>query len=195
MLAVVPQLLWDQGSFESERALLIEAGKVAGTCARSAIPREADTEEWGNVALMPGTVNAHGHSFQNLLKGFADDRSFDSWRDDVLYPFSDKLDADGIYAGALFAFSEALLAGITTTVDFFYLHDHGNDNAERVITAAHDAGIRLVFARTFYDIDAQTRAPSRYRESRDEAAARCLELARRHATDTMVSVQPAPHSL
>lgn len=73
--------------------------------------------DWANVAVIPGTVNAHGHSFQNLLKGFADDRLFASWRDDVLYPFSQGLTVDAIYTGALFAFGEALRAGITTTVD------------------------------------------------------------------------------
>src|SRR3712207_8589665 len=53
----------------------------------------------------------------------ADDRPFDAWRDDVLYPFSERLDADAMYVGALFAFAEALLAGVTSTVDFFYIHE------------------------------------------------------------------------
>jgi 5-methylthioadenosine/S-adenosylhomocysteine deaminase len=156
---------------------------------------DANVDDWGDVALLPGTVNAHGHAFQNLFKGFADDRSFDSWRDDVLYPFSEQLDGDAIYAGALFAFAEALLAGVTTTVDFFYLHDGGNENAEHVIRAARDLGIRLVFARTFYDRDAPTDAPARYRETPQQAAERTLELAEAHENDPLVSIQPAPHSL
>lgn len=152
-------------------------------------------DEWGDVALIPGTVNAHGHAFQNLFKGFADDRTFESWRDDVLYPFSEELDGDAIYTGALFAFAEALRSGVTTTTDFFYLHDGGNDNARQVIRAAGDIGIRLVLARTFYDLDAPTTAPKRYRESVEDAAARFKELAAEFADDPLVSVQPAPHSL
>ena len=152
-------------------------------------------DDWGNVALLPGTVNAHGHAFQSLFKGFADDRPFASWRDDVLYPFSEKLSTEDIYSGALFAFAEALLAGTTTTVDFFYLNDGGNENARAVIRAAHDVGIRLVLARAFYDPDAPTAAPDRYRENADDAAARCLELARATSADSLVDVQPAPHSL
>jgi 5-methylthioadenosine/S-adenosylhomocysteine deaminase len=95
----------------------------------------------------------------------------------------------------LFAFAEALLAGVTTTVDFFYLHDGGNENAEHVIRAARDLGIRLVLARTFYDPDAPTRAPARFRESAQEAAQRTIELAAAHEGDPLISVQPAPHSL
>ncbi|CAN5667451.1 amidohydrolase [soil metagenome] len=195
MRALVSKLVWSGDSFAEDCSVLVERDRIAGVVARSSIPSGAELDDWGNVALVPGTINAHGHSFQNLLKGFADDRAFDSWRDDVLYPFSERLDGDAIYAGALFAFAEAVLAGATTTVDFFYLHDDGNDNAEHVIRAARDIGIRLVLARAFYDIDAPTRAPARYREGRDDAADRCRELAARHDGDAMVSVQPAPHSL
>jgi 5-methylthioadenosine/S-adenosylhomocysteine deaminase len=130
-----------------------------------------------------------------LLKGFADDRTFASWRDDVLYPLSGRLDRAGIYAGALFAFSEAVLAGVTTTVDFFYLHDGGNENAEAVIQAAEEVGVRLVLARALYDPDAATAAPARYREDAATSVQRLKELAESHAGDTLVSVQPAPHSL
>jgi 5-methylthioadenosine/S-adenosylhomocysteine deaminase len=181
--------------WESRGALLIEGDRIRDVVAIAAVPPGVDVEDWGNVALVPGTVNAHGHAFQNLLKGFADDRSFESWRDDVLYPFSERLDGRGIYAGALFAFAEALLAGATTTVDFFYLHDSSNDNAEQVIRAASDIGIRLVLARAFYDADAPTRAPQRYREEPEAAAARCIELSDAHGDDALIYVQPAPHSL
>lgn len=144
---------------------------------------------------MPGTINAHGHAFQNLFKGFADDRTFEDWRDAVLYPFSEELTTDDIYTGALFAFTEAVLAGVTTTVDFFYLHDAGNANAESVIEAAREVGIRLVLARAFYDEDAPTRAPARYREPTADSTRRTRELHDAYADDPLISVQPAPHSL
>jgi 5-methylthioadenosine/S-adenosylhomocysteine deaminase len=181
---------WDSG-----RALLIEGDCIDDVMAAADVPSGVAVEDWGHVAVVPGTVNAHGHGFQNLLKGFADDRSFESWRDDVLYPFSERLDGRAIYVGALFAFAEALLAGVTTTVDFFYLNNSSNDNAERVIQAAKDIGIRLVFARAFYDLDAPTRAPHRYREEPEAAAARCIELSEAHRHDGLIYVQPAPHSL
>lgn len=192
--AIRAALVWDDGVFAEDRLLVLDGDRITSISAEGA-PDGAVIEDWGDVALMPGTVNAHGHAFQNLLKGFADDRSFDSWRDDVLYPFSDRLGPDHIYAGALFAFTEALLAGVTTTVDFFYLHDQGNDNAEQVLRAADDLGIGLVFARAFYDMDAPTSAPARYRESAEDAAARCIALAQEYRGAPRISIQPAPHSL
>jgi 5-methylthioadenosine/S-adenosylhomocysteine deaminase len=193
--AVTGALVWDGTAFQAERAILIDDDVVSRVVGSKDIPEVSAVEDWGEVAILPGTVNAHGHAFQSLFKGFAADRPFASWRDDVLYPFSERLDRDAIYAGALFAFAEALLAGITTTVDFFYLHDDGNANAEAVIEAARALGIRLVFARTFYDPDAPTAAPARYREEASAAAERTRAAAERWEGDPLVSVQPAPHSL
>ena len=195
MDAIRAELVYAEGAFPRSVAVRLQGGSFEDVAAETELSDGAEIDDWGEVALVPGTVNAHGHAFQNLFKGFADDRAFGSWRDDVLYPFSERLDGDAIYAGALFAFAEALLAGVTTTVDFFYLHDGGNENAEHVIRAARDLGIRLVFARTFYDRDAPTGAPARFRETAQEAAERTLALAGDHADDPLVSVQPAPHSL
>ena len=195
MRAITAELVRGAEGFLEDSAVLLDGGEIAGIVARTDVPAGSAVEDWGRVAIVPGTVNAHGHAFQNLLKGFADDMPFDRWRDDVLYPFSERLDEEAIYVGALFAFAEALLAGATTTVDFFYLHDDGNSNATAVIRAAKDIGIRLVMARAFYDVDAPTKAPTRYRERAGDAAARCLELAREFHNDALVSVQPAPHSL
>jgi 5-methylthioadenosine/S-adenosylhomocysteine deaminase len=195
MRAIRGALAYNRGAFRGDLAVVIEGDRIVTVAPFDAVPPGARIEDWGNVALVPGTVNAHGHAFQSLFKGLGDDRNFEQWRDGILYPFSERLDGDAIYAGALFAFAEAVLAGITTTVDFFYLHDDGNDNAEQVIRAASDVGIRIVVARTFYDEDAPTAAPKRYREGVREGAERCRSLAQAHAGEAMVSVQPAPHSL
>lgn len=195
MRAITAQLVWAEGKFESDRAILVDGSLVSDVVQTASISPGIAVEDWGDVAVLPGTVNCHGHAFQNLLKGFADDLPFDRWRNDVLYPFSEGLDADAIYTGASFAFAEALAAGATTIVDFFYLHDASNDNARLVIHAARDIGIRLVFARAFYDPDALTTAPARYREPAAEALDRLLALAREFEGDDLVSIQPAPHSL
>ena len=121
-------------------------------------------------------MNTHCHTFQSLLRGLGDDLDFMGWRDRVLYPFSQRLDRAGIALGAALAFAELLLHGVTTCVDFFYLQDDGNENAEAVIEAARAVGIRLVLARTMYDWDG---APQRYRETPADAARRDARAHRR----------------
>src|SRR5262249_42072240 len=54
-------------------------------------------------ALLPGTVNAHCHTFQSLLRGLGDDLDFMGWRDRVLYPFSERLDPRGVATGSRWA--------------------------------------------------------------------------------------------
>ena len=195
MRAITASMVRQGDRFVPDLAIVLDDDSITSVVPLTELPSGMQLDDWGRVAVVPGTVNAHGHAFQNLLKGFADDRPFAEWRDKVLYPFSERLDGRAVYAGALFAFAEALLAGTTTTVDFFYLHDDSNDNAEQVIAAARALGIRLVIARAFYDPGAPTMAPARYREPAHLAADRCRALARAHTEDRWVSVQPAPHSL
>ncbi|HTO09993.1 MAG TPA: amidohydrolase [Candidatus Binatia bacterium] len=181
-------VLTPQG-WEAGRAVAITDGRIAAVQAAGA-PQRGDVAVPGR-ALLPGTVNAHCHTFQSLLRGLGDDLDFMGWRDRVLYPFSERLDRDGIALGATFAFAEMLRHGATTCVDFFYLQDSGNENAEAVIAAARAAGIRLVMARTMYDWEG---APKRYRETPVEAARRVRELIAAHRHDETCVVQPAPHS-
>src|SRR5437867_12325547 len=188
-MRLVPDLVLTEAGWQSGRVVVVEGGRVAAV---EHVHRHWPSDVMlAGKALLPGTVNAHCHTFQSLLRGLGDDLDFMGWRDRVLYPFSERLDRRGIALGAELAFAEMLLHGATTCVDFFYLQDHGNANAEAVIAAAGRAGIRLVLARAMYDWEG---APARYREPVADAAARTRELIAAHRHDPMVSVQPAPHS-
>jgi 5-methylthioadenosine/S-adenosylhomocysteine deaminase len=151
-----------------------------------------ETEDWGDVAVLPGTVNGHAHSFQTLLRGFGDDLPFAQWRDRVLYPFSERLDRRGVHAGALLDFAEMVKAGVTSVADFFYLHDGGNENAMAVVEAAGQVGIRVVLARAMYD---WTGAPTRYQETPNDSVRRFHELDAELRGNRRAFAQPAPHSL
>src|SRR5512132_470731 len=189
-MRLVADLTLVDGRFQPGLAVSIEDGRIADIGPFPPAWGDAafatDLVRLPGKALLPGTVNAHCHTFQSLLRGLGDDLDFMAWRDRVLYPYSTRLDREGIYLGAAFAFAEMLLHGATTCVDFFYLQDEGNDNAEAVIQAARDVGIRLVLARTMYDWEG---APARYRERPDEAARRTADLIARYATDPVVSVK------
>ncbi|HEY1554879.1 MAG TPA: amidohydrolase family protein [Kofleriaceae bacterium] len=149
--------------------------------------------DWSRRAVVPGTINTHNHSFQSLLRGIGDDLPFLEWRDRALYRYSPRLGPDDAATGALLAFGEMLLHGVTTVCDFYYLNAQGNAHASAVIEAARRLGIRVVLARCFYDWDG---APAAYRETIPQAVAHFEALhARYHDRERhLVSVQPAPHS-
>ena len=188
-MRLVPEIVLTPDGWRRDTAITVTDGRIAQVGAAGAA-RAGDVALPGR-ALLPGTVNAHGHTFQSLLRGLGDDLDFAGWRDRVLYPFSERLDREGIALGAAFAFAEMLRHGVTTCVDFFYLNDGGHENAEAVIAAARAVGIRLVLARTMYDWEG---APKRYRESPAEAARRVRELIAAHRHDATVDVHAAPHS-
>ncbi|HEY0987628.1 MAG TPA: amidohydrolase family protein, partial [Kofleriaceae bacterium] len=148
---------------------------------------------WPHRAMVPGTVNAHNHSFQSLLRGIGDDLPFLEWRDRALYRYSPRLGAGDMATAALFAFGEMLLHGVTTVCDFYYLNRQGNEHASATIEAARRLGIRIVLARCFYDWDG---APEAYRETIPEAVANFEALARRYQDRDrfLTAIQPAPHS-
>jgi 5-methylthioadenosine/S-adenosylhomocysteine deaminase len=188
-MILAPTWLYADGRVLTETGLAIEGGRITALVER---PQGDAVVPLPDRALIPGPINTHNHSFQSLLRGLGDDLPFLEWRERALYRYSPRLGEGGVYVGALLAFGEMLLSGVTTVCDFFYLHDGGNGNARAVIQAARDLGIRLVLARCFYDYEA---APAGYRETPAEASARFRELAQAHAGDPMVSIHAAPHSL
>ncbi|NGM82434.1 amidohydrolase [Paenibacillus sp. 7124] len=181
-------------TFRKGLALFVENGRIKEVGEQEALEAkypDIDRIDWSGKAIVPGTVNAHNHSFQSLLRGMAVDRPFLEWRDQALYKYTPLLDEEAIYTGALFAFGEMLKYGVTTVSDFFYVHNGGTATDEAVIQAAQDLGIRLVFARTMYDWDG---APVSYRETVQDAVQRTRNLAKKYQGHPMVTVHPAPHS-
>ncbi|MDH2909403.1 MAG: amidohydrolase family protein [Candidatus Eremiobacteraeota bacterium] len=183
------------GEERRELGFLVERGRFtkigdAKTLMLEAAHRGTPTRRFPEDRLLvPGFINGHSHAYQVLLRGWADDWSFDKWRSDALYRVVPQLTPDDIYWVFVFAFSEMLAAGITTVVEFFYLNGAGNDHAEAAIRAARETGIRLVFARTWMDA---AYAPDAYRETIDEARSRSEALLDRHPD---INFCVAPHSL
>ena len=195
MTLVRAELIFATDRWQRDHAFVTHGAQILAAGSREEMAErfpEHEREDWGDVAVVPGTVNGHGHSFQALLRGFGDDLTFMAWQDRVLYPFAERLDRDGIRAGALYDFAEMARAGITTAVDFFYLHDRSNDNDLIVAEAAREVGIRLVLARTMYD---WTGAPRRFQETPAEAERNFRDLHAALRGDTQVFTQPAPHSI
>jgi 5-methylthioadenosine/S-adenosylhomocysteine deaminase len=155
-------------------------------------PAGVEVEHWADRAIVPGGVNGHGHTFQALLRGFGDDLRFGDWMGGLVHPTAAGLDRAAITTGAEYDFAEMVRMGITTAVEFFYLHDEGNDNSVAVIEAARAVGLRLVLARCMFDADP---GPVRYRESAARYEQNFRELRAMTADDPMVEVHPAPHSV
>lgn len=152
---------------------------------------QAQIEDLSRFLVVPGTVNAHNHSFQSLVRGLGDDKDFFKWRDDGIYKYSLDFTPEEVYTGALLAFGEMALRGVTTVCDFFYLHNHTNASDQAVIRAAQAVGIRLTLARCMMDWQV---SPPIYRETPEEASHNFRELATLYKNHPTIKIIPAPHS-
>ena len=63
--------------------------------------------------LMPGLVNAHGHSAMTLLRGAGSGLPLDRWLNEAIFPIEDKLTPKDIETGNTWAIMEMLASGTT----------------------------------------------------------------------------------
>lgn len=171
-----------QGMEVREDAVLgVRDGTVSGLLE----PDEVDdpVDDLGEVAIVPGRVNAHSHAFQRAIRGrteyLAEGRSEDdfwSWRE-KMYRAALAFDPEDFERVARFAFLEMLRAGFTTVGEFQYVHhdrdghpyDDPNELSKRLVRAAEHVGLdatllRAAYHRSGYDADPNPRQ-RRFRES------------------------------
>src|SRR5258708_36629182 len=77
-----------EGRFRPEIAVQVDGGLITAVGPASALAPDAPVERLVGRPLVPGTLNAHNHSFQSMLRGGADDCGFLTWpaRPPYAYP-------------------------------------------------------------------------------------------------------------
>ncbi len=184
----IPDLLYTQGRFETDCALVCDAqGRVVDVT--RAVDRVAGrVVRLRGRALLPGMVNAHSHAFQRVIRGRTEHRSrassdsFWTWRE-MMYAAASRLTPEDIYDASRMAFMEMALSGITSVGEFHYIHrtpegdlyDDPNLLAKEVVRAARDAGLRIALLRTAYARSGFRTAPNeRQRRFIEPVAARFI---------------------
>ncbi len=132
--------------------------------------------------VMPGLVNAHGHSAMTLLRGAGDGLPLDRWLTEVIWPQEAHLDDEDVYWGMVLGANELLLAGVTTTCEMYVL-----DRA--VVQGALDAGLRCVVTPGILDPPGPAGG---WRAFLDRALALHAEV---EGLDGRISVGLGPHSV
>lgn len=69
--------------------------------------------------LMPGLVNAHGHSAMTLLRGAGSGLPLDRWLNEAVFPIEAKMTPQDIIAGDRWAIMEMLASGTTQVADMY----------------------------------------------------------------------------
>jgi len=95
--------------------------------------------------IMPGLINTHTHLPMVCFRGLADDLPLMDWLNNHIFPAEARfVNRDMVYAGAMLAIAEMILAGTTTFCDAYFYESS-------VARAAIDSGMRAVVSQGFID--------------------------------------------
>jgi 5-methylthioadenosine/S-adenosylhomocysteine deaminase len=101
-----------------------------------------------NAIIMPGLVNAHGHTAMTIFRGLADDLPLKQWLFEKIFPAEAKhLSPETVYWGALLGCVEMIASGTTTVSDGYFYQD-------ATVRAVHKAGLRALVAQGVIDFPA-----------------------------------------
>ncbi len=134
-----------RGEWIRDAAIVVEGGRIESVGPRGSLDIEgADVVDLGDVAVIPGLVNAHAHVAMTLLRNFGDGLPLHSWLERV-WDVEALMDEEVIYYGDVLGLAEQLRSGITSFVDFY--------NVEPMLRALEGlgVGVRAVLTLAFMD--------------------------------------------
>ena len=101
-----------------------------------------------DTVILPGLVNAHGHTAMTLFRGLADDLPLKQWLFEKIFPAEARfLTEETVYWGALLGCLEMIASGTTTVSDGYFYQD-------ATARAFHQAGLRALVAQGVIDFPA-----------------------------------------
>ena len=139
----------------------------------------AEVVDCSGRIVMPGMVNTHTHLFQTLLKGLGDDMVLKRWFTCMTGPSAIHLTRQDAKVAALHGCTESIRSGVTTLVDFMYVHTQPGMTSA-VIEAFEETGIRGFVCRGFMSTGQEYEVPAALIEESEQAIADARALIRRH---------------
>ena len=142
--------------------------------------------ELGNHILMPGFVNAHGHTPMSLFRGLADDIPLQEWLEDRIWPLEGKyVSREFVRDGAMLTLAEIIRSGTTCFADNYFFPDE-------VAKAANEASLRAQLACPVLDF------PTVWAQDADEYISKTTHLHDDYRSSELVSIAfgpPAPYTV
>ena len=161
-------------------SVLVEGDRIASIGPRAQLtkthPEAAVIDATGQI-LIPGMVNTHTHLFQTLLKGPGDDMVLKKWFTCMTGPAAVELTASDAHAAALHGCVESIRSGVTTLVDFMYVHPRPG-LTQAVFDAYEATGMRGFVCRGFLSDGVRYGVPEKLIETPQQALADAAALIR-----------------
>jgi 5-methylthioadenosine/S-adenosylhomocysteine deaminase len=165
-----------------EASVCVERDRIVGVGSRRELERrfpEAEVVDCKGRIVMPGMVNTHTHLFQTLLKGLGDDMVLKKWFTCMTGPSGVHLTPGDAHVAALHGCTESIRSGVTTLVDFMYVHTKPG-MIQAVVEAFEQTGMRGFVCRGFISTGEQYGIPAALIELPQHAMGDAREQIRRY---------------
>jgi 5-methylthioadenosine/S-adenosylhomocysteine deaminase len=152
-------------------SICVEKDRIAAISTRQDLQRRfptADLVDCNGRIVVPGMVNTHTHLFQTLLKGLGDDMVLKKWFICMTGPSGVHLTPEDAYIAALHGCVESIRSGVTTLVDFMYVHTRPG-MIKAVVEAFDQTGMRGFVCRGFASLGEEYGVPRELIEDPEHA--------------------------
>src|SRR5690625_1567007 len=121
---------------------------------------DAEVIDCSGKIIMPGLVNTHVHTTQQLGRGLADDVDLLTWLRKRTWPYESSLSEEEQYIAATACIIEMIKSGVTSFAE------SGGFHVDAIVRAVEKMGVRCALARSTMDIGEGL--PENWVESTDE---------------------------
>ncbi len=134
-------LVYDKGDILIEDDLIKEVGNFS----HELVKRDAEIIDARGKIILPGFVNTHVHTSQQLGRGLGDDVPLIIWLNERILPYENNLTEDDSYISTLLCILEQIRAGVTTFAEA------GGQHVNGMARAVSEAGIKGILAQSTVD--------------------------------------------
>ncbi len=166
-------------------SLAINAGKIVdiGLTQDLSARYSSDVQlQLDGHALMPGLINAHGHTPMSLLRGYADDKPLMDWLENHIWPAEQSWVSEGfVRDGSRLAAAEMIRTGTTCFSDMYFY-------PEETAAIAIETGLRAQIAFPILDF------PTVWASNPEEYLRKGISLHDQYRAHDLINVVFGPHA-
>lgn len=129
-------------------SVLVDGDRIAavGEVAPELVAADAEVIELGGKYVLPGFVNTHVHTSQQISRGVGDDVDFITWLHKRMWPFESNMNEEDSYVSTLMCCLEQIRAGVTSFAE------PGGQFVSGMARAVSEAGVRAKLAKSVMDM-------------------------------------------
>jgi 5-methylthioadenosine/S-adenosylhomocysteine deaminase len=133
--------VYDGGGVLVENDKIIAVGKIDPEM----VSPDAEIIDLTGKYLLPGFVNTHVHTSQQLSRGVGDDVDFITWLHKRMWPYESNMTEEDSYLSTLVCSLELIRSGVTTFAE------PGGQFVSGMVRATEESGLRAKLAKSVMD--------------------------------------------